>query len=121
MADDYTPTMEKLRMAWIASRWESAGQLRSEGSDDEFDRAIAAHDAEKRAEWEAEQGEVEWEYGVGWEYLGRTFGFRMADRLSAESHIAQNPHEDEDFGPSYLVRRTKDVPAGEWVPVNENS
>jgi hypothetical protein len=45
---EYTPTTEQMRSAWIANRWESIGQLRSEGSDAEVDRWLLAHDAEIR-------------------------------------------------------------------------
>ena len=49
---DYTPTTEAIRGRIIQRGigWGFYGL-------DEFDRWIAAHDAEKRAEWEAEQRE----------------------------------------------------------------
>lgn len=53
MADDYTPTTQEVRWDLNESdtardrfgRWGRAGEA--------FDRWLAAHDAEKRAEWEA--------------------------------------------------------------------
>ena len=51
MSEDYTPSMDELRDAW-ASRYDgetvSAGIEESNGYYAEFDRAIAAHDAELR-------------------------------------------------------------------------
>ena len=51
---DYTPTTEAIRGRIIQRGigWGFYGL-------DEFDRWLATHDAEKRAEWEAEQGEPE--------------------------------------------------------------
>ena len=54
MSDEYTPTTEQVRSAWIFKRWDSIGQLRSEGSDAEVDRWLAAHDAEIRTAAQAE-------------------------------------------------------------------
>ena len=50
---DYTPTTEAIRGRIIQRGigWGFYGL-------DEFDRWLATHDAEKRAEWEAEQGET---------------------------------------------------------------
>lgn len=41
-----TPKQSQIRSAWIGQRWEQAGQLRSEGSDDEFDRFLVGVRAE---------------------------------------------------------------------------
>lgn len=66
---DYTPTTKQIRSAWWMKRWDSKGQSRSEGSDAEFDRWLAAHDAGVRAGVVAE--EPEWEYGVRGEEIVR--------------------------------------------------
>ena len=49
MDDDHTPTTEEIRQ-----RYENGFDDYETGLED-FDRWLAAHDAEKRAEWEAEQ------------------------------------------------------------------
>lgn len=62
---DYTPTTEAIR-GRIIQRGIGCGFYGLE----EFDRWLTAHDAEKRAEWEAEQGETEYivrdHYGGLW-------------------------------------------------------
>ena len=55
---DYTPTT-----ATVRERFADGFGLNYARALEDFDRWIAAHDAVKRAEWEAEQGETEWEYG----------------------------------------------------------
>lgn len=61
---DYTPSTEEARAACARDAMRSAMHNDSlaaqRGAKEAFDRWLAAHDAEKRAEWEAEQGEVEW-------------------------------------------------------------
>lgn len=66
---EYTPSIDELREAWLSAEFEERDSTTSD--DDlraEFDRALAAHDAEVRAGVVAE--EPEWE-GV----TGRGFGF----------------------------------------------
>ena len=53
MTDDYTPTTEEVREQYWAA---SGDRRRGSSAWGEFDRWLAAHDAQKRAEWEAEQG-----------------------------------------------------------------
>ena len=48
---DYVPTTEEVRIKYRLSSGRQPGDFA------EFDRWLAAHDAEKRAEWEAEQGD----------------------------------------------------------------
>ena len=48
---DYTPTTEEVRIKYRLSSGRQPGDFA------EFDRWLAAHDAVKRAEWEAEQGD----------------------------------------------------------------
>ncbi len=59
---DYTPTTEEVREDYAIGLNEGVGAGWYDHRRVEFDRWLAAHDAEKRAEWEAEQGETEWEY-----------------------------------------------------------
>ena len=49
--NDYTPTTEEVRIKYRLSSGRQPGDFA------EFNRWLAAHDAEKRAEWEAEQGD----------------------------------------------------------------
>ena len=55
---DYTPTTEEVREDYALGRNEVVGAGWYDEHRVEFDRWLAAHDAEKRAEWEAEQGET---------------------------------------------------------------
>lgn len=54
------PSEDQIRAAWIRRRWEVAGQLRSEGSDDEFDLFIAEVKAQALKE-----AAHEFDYNVG--------------------------------------------------------
>jgi len=115
----YTPTMGEVRKAYAAGM-RSGGAVGSAGTWRlEFNRWLAAHDAEKRAEWEkAEQGEVEWEYRYAEVYYGGemyTYGPTGSPDWSFASaaSAADGRVEDSDI----VVRRRK---AGPWVPVNEN-
>lgn len=58
---DYTPTTQAVRLNYITA---NAGPYRGGEANAAaaFDRWLAAHDAQKRAEWEAEQGEGHAEY-----------------------------------------------------------
>lgn len=53
---DYTPTTEEVREDYELGRNEVAGAGGHDQHRAEFNRWLATHDAEKRAEWEAEQG-----------------------------------------------------------------
>ena len=66
MTDDYTPTTEEVRGTYVAYSFrdcfEKPGPTQPKGEwGAEFDRWLAAHDAEVRAFVLAEQGEPEWE------------------------------------------------------------
>ena len=54
---DYTPTTEEVREDYALGLNEGVGAGWYDEHRVEFDRWLAAHDAEKRAEWEAEQRE----------------------------------------------------------------
>ena len=123
MTDDYTPTTaEVIRKYATGATWQ---RQRFSAGEDEFIRWLAAHDAQKRAEWEAEQGELEWEYAYELiesdtrDVLTRSGSF---DTEQAARHWAPVAHRDES-DPEYppldtlIVRRRK---AGPWVPVNES-
>ena len=81
---DYTPTTEAIRGRIIQRGigWGFYGL-------DEFDRWLAAHDAEKRAEWEAEQSETEWEYLVSHAWDGRQVITTIPQRFSPEQWVVE--------------------------------
>lgn len=59
MSERKVLTMDEVRSLFADPKlW-----LNTERARADFDAALARHDAEKRAEWEAEQG---WEYVPGW-------------------------------------------------------
>lgn len=99
---DYTPTTGEIR-----DHWRSAWSPRNpEAADASFDGWLAGVIAEKRAEWEAEQGETEWEWsGDSIAFPGTSLMRVYAVRANAELYMQ----------PGYrLVCRRK---AGPWMPV----
>lgn len=126
MTDDYTPTTQAVRLNYITA---NAGPYRGGEANAAaaFDRWLAAHDAEKRAEWEAEQGEAEWEYGLTWE--PDVSGFDEPRSYSGcETELGALKVGRRLAGDAQSVKVWKRpmrpaiqaVPAGPWVPVNEN-
>ena len=111
---DYTPTTEAIRGRIIQRGigWGFYGL-------DEFDRWIAAHDAEKRAEWEAEQG---WEYAIGAQSEDRPGKFwRDSDwDTTTELHEALGDLEDAlpVFSNAVVIRRRPSTP---WLPVPDTT
>lgn len=103
---EYAPTTGEVRRRYAYAR--SAGH-KNQSAVAEFDRWLAAHDAEKRSEWEAEQGaeEPEWEYRVSGDG-----GFRTS---ASSLHHAMKCR----VGGDRIEKRTKAVPAGPWVPVEQ--
>lgn len=70
--------------------------------------------AEKRAEWEAGQGDTEWEYGATNLFDDKPVSIRDA---LAEAVEAQAFYTRERGRKTNLLMRTKAVPAGPWLPV----
>ena len=110
MADDYTPTTAEVRERFIDGFPIDTWAVSRDQCGQDFDAWLAAHDAEKRAEWEAEQGEVEWEYAVQTRIHSIVPAY---NRSVAESMV----EHDLRYQSGRVVRRRK---AGPWVPVNEN-
>lgn len=112
MADDYTPTMARLRREYIEMREAAFGF--SDLYAAEWDRAVVAHVAEKRAEWEAEQGEPEWEYACRDDRTGSvtSVGAPWMDHEYAERVTAN------EYPYMAGVRRRK---AGPWLPVPDTT
>lgn len=100
---EYTPSTGEVRRRYAYAR--SAGN-KNQSAVAEFDRWLAAHDAEVRAGVVAE--EPEWEYGIRTLRYGGKYGFYVArDEQDAKRQL-------EGTSRSEIVRRRK---AGPWVPV----
>ena len=84
-----------------------------------FDAILAAHDAAKRAEWEAEQG---WEYAIGAQSEDRPGKFwRDSDwDTTTELHEALGDLEDAlpVFSNAVVIRRRPSTP---WLPVPDTT
>ena len=85
---DYTPTTGEVRRRYAYARSGKPGH-KNQGAVAEFDRWLAAHDAEKRAEWEAEQSETEWEYLVSHAWDGRQVITTIPQRFSPEQWVVE--------------------------------
>lgn len=119
---NYTPTLSELREAWLSAEFEERD---SSTSDDdlraEFDRALAAHDAEVRAAVVIERQHLDYEYEVTYSSasapsidgyrMRRSSGILLSLAVVAEwMGFSQNP---------IAHRRTKAVPAGEWERIDQ--
>ncbi|WP_295103121.1 hypothetical protein [uncultured Microbacterium sp.] len=93
---DYTPSTGEVRRRYAYAR--SAGN-KNQSAVAEFDRWLAAHDAEKRAEWEVEE--------PGWE-TEHQYRIRPSDWF---------PIDDSTFYPAGAERRTRRVTP--WVPAKQ--
>lgn len=112
---EYTPTTAEVREAWLTAEYEERDHTTSD--DDlraEFDRWLAAHDAEVRASVVPEEPEVEW--GISWEpdedpqdYGSEDFGdARALGEALAYDH--QTPRIWKRIAGTI-------VPPGPWLPV----
>lgn len=121
--NDYTPTTEAIRGRIIQRGigWGFYGL-------DEFDRWLAAHDAAKRAEWEAEQGETEWEYeatpdwveGIRWSGKSLDEHLSNLDRYSdPNGGWWYGEKENKPDRITYQVRRRRK--AGPWIAVPDTT
>ena len=110
---EYTPTTEEVRIKYRLSSGRQPGDFA------EFDRWLAAHDAVKRAEWEAEQG---WEYAIGAQSEDRPGKFwRDSDwDTTTELHEALGDLEDAlpVFSNAVVIRRRPSTP---WLPVPDTT
>lgn len=90
---------------------------------------LAAHDAEVHAEWEAEQGETEWEYGLTWEpsvtgddhdpqpYTGcetEAGAWETGRRLAG-------PAQTPSVWKRPMRPAIQAIPAGPWMPVPDTT
>jgi len=75
-----------------------------------FDAILAAHDAAKRAEWEAEQGETEWEYG------------HDCDESRATHHKNPSPQNPwQSMGTCTSATDYRRRKAGPWITVPDTT
>ena len=104
---DYTPTTGEVHRRYAYARSGKPGH-KNQSAVAEFDCWLAAHDAEVRASVLAEQGEPEWEYGYGANY--------------PVLWTAPSQEQAEKWrGPGERTwKRTAAIPAGPWLPVEEN-
>lgn len=116
---DYAPTTEDVREDYAIGRNEVIGAGWYSLHRAEFDRWLAAHDAVKRAEWEAEQG---WEYAIGAQSEDRPGKFwRDSDwDTTTELHEALGDLEDAlpVFSNAVVIRRRPSTP---WLPVPDTT
>lgn len=115
---DYTPTTNEVRADYVRDHtrnFDSYMAGRSVASEqehygDRFDRWLAEHDADLRAEWEAEQGteEPEWEYGWFCEW----------DDGSGISRLLMGAEMWGPKGRVFQMRRRTKAP-GPWVPLEQ--
>lgn len=108
MADDYTPTTEVVRGRHNANATLDSRTWRM--ADAEFDRWLAAHDAEKRAEWEGEQGETEWGMGY-WTGRGALFVDEAVNEEDAHFRVEHSIVYD------FVVSRQ----ATPWLPIPDTA
>lgn len=118
---DYTPTTEEIIHKFATgATWQHQSYSVAEA---EIRRWMAAHDAEVRAAALAEQRTEEWEYGTAllsqdgsvWDQ------FWHETREDAEQEIAADDESDHEGERIVLIRRTREVPAGPWLPVPEDA
>ncbi|MEI3845339.1 MULTISPECIES: hypothetical protein [unclassified Microbacterium] len=110
---DYTPTMDEIKHAALT--------YTAIASEADWDRALAAHDAEVRAAALAEQGTEEWEYGVTskWgihEHPSLAGAERYAEDLRREIQDGRSSGDLTHHG--HVMKRAK-AKAGPWVPVDQ--
>lgn len=119
---EYTPTMERLRREYIEMREARFGF--SDLYAEEWDRALAAHDAEVRVSVVPKESEVEWgtalraDNGTVWDE------FWHISRADAEKEIAEDEPDDHTDDEIVLIRRRREIPAGPlevvpWLPVKQ--
>lgn len=116
--DDYTPTTEDVEECYAMSGdgldFKRAAMRRREDFRRWLAEMLAAHDAEKRAEWEAEQGEPEWEWAVE-----STYPYNVGHSGWTDEETAREIASWSITGGSRrLVRRRK---AGPTLPVPDTT
>lgn len=119
--NNYTPSTEEMRAFYTAERLdgphlEGFPEPTVERAEAEFNSWLAAHDAEVRAGVVVE--EPEWEYGVSYSTPSgpSVDGYRMRSYMKVES--VEKAREFAALVDRPMIqKRTKAVPAGEWVSV----
>ena len=127
---DYTPTTEDVLEDYAIGRNEEVGAGWYDQHRAEFSRWLATHDAAKRAEWEAEQGETEWEYGRVGHFVadGRDAhdDAALIDRRTAEVNVRLANDGEKDEPPIVrvhytLARRRAGSKPGPWESVPDTT
>ncbi|MDR6867509.1 hypothetical protein J2Y69_002113 [Microbacterium resistens] len=126
---DFTPTIEQLRLAYWRYVYEHSTKP-GRDADAEFNRGLAAHDAEVRAERDALRAaiqEVRRDLAIGGfplsHYQERLS--RAIDPKESDVGMADEPNWERTLGPDLtgvVYERTKATPtrpAGPWVPVKQ--
>lgn len=125
MTDQQAPTSAQVERAFIfALSWgifdeADVGPREDEHPEEAGLRWREAYDAKKRAEWEVERGEPEWEYGV----MTKIGPLASASQEYAEDYarlireeIVQGKSSGDLRYHGKVVRRSKEA-AGPWLPV----
>lgn len=120
MSEPYTPTTEEVADDYSAA-WDSDADLHEDEraiSRARFYRWLAQYTAEKRAEWEAEQGTRRVFAAAYRAPNGRviSIGGETVVQEHAQKTVDEFAREDDE-GPAYFLA-SRIVPP--WVPVNEN-
>lgn len=122
---EYTPTTERVRDTWANMLFEGGAsdeeiadpEWERARSEAQFDRWLAQYTAEKRAEWEAEQG---WEYAIGAEYEDRPGKFWRDDEWSTTTELPEALDMLDTALPIFsnvkILRRRPSTP---WLPVEQ--
>ncbi len=115
---DYTPTMERLRADYLRMRAERFGFTDLYAA--EWDRALAAHDAEVRAGVVTE--EPEWEYRVRLhpdiEYKPNENRATYTPPTTPHTSL-ERAQEMAGLNPRYRATYHRRRKAGPWVPVKQ--
>lgn len=124
---DYTPTTEEMRAFYTAERIDVHPHLfpkpSAEEAEAEFDRWLAAHDAEVRTSVISE--EPEWEYGTALRTMtGHLWDFEFeGSRETAEWHVKRCAEGGHDHGMDHcvVVRRAPRISHGDWELVDREA
>lgn len=112
MTDDYTPTTRGVRQGYASGKLHRR-EMMPVAAKKAFDRWLAQYTAEKRAEWEAEQGETEWEVERGLLLkIGDTWAETEWEPEQFDDVIAGYPHNE------YARAERRVTP---WLPVPDTT
>ena len=96
---DYTPTTDEVRDAYVDTGWAADGSLSDPRDPDEFDRWLAAHDAEVRAQAlreAADELDLPGSTATGYYASEQDSGYRDAERDAKQWLRARAEQTKED-------------------------